>query len=667
MPKKDVMYVDTLGELISMYETQAKLAGGLQLKPTGMTGKGIMNFTQSQLESNRFNYKLNSFNADTADFRLNTPDSTALAFASKNVKSNIDFVNRVGEFKSNGSGSYVTFPANKYICYIDQFKWFMDQKEIEMTSSTSPGLAGGSKDTDLGLSGSEFISIAPDQDSLRFKAPYARYSLHDYLIKAEKVALIRTADASVIPDSGKVVIEKDAHMRTLENARVISNTVTKYHTLFNANIDILGRKNYEGSAYYHYIDENKNKQQIHFTVIEVDTSLQTTAYGELSDTANFALSTQFAFKGDVKLQASMKNLTFSGYAKPNFKCDRVEKNWIRFTGSIDPEDVRIPIAAPVTDNGTVISACIAQSSDSVGIYASFLKPKQRSADKEIVAATGELTFDKASKEYKIASREKLEKFSLPGNYLSLSDNNCMVYGEGKIDFAPDFGQLKMETAGSVINNLNNDSTKFDLLVALDFFFNEESLKSMAQFLENSGTLKPTQEAGNKSFEKGVAEFIGLEKADKVIADLNLYGSVKKMPEELRHTLFISELKMSWNNETRSYRSTGPIGVSAMGKTSIGKRVSGVVEIVRKRSGDVITIYLEPEKGTWFFFTYSRGVMQALSTLTAFNDAVEKEKPDKRVVKGSKDQDDYEYMLTTDRKVRDFIRKQNPEPAVEEEK
>lgn len=665
MPKSDVMHVDTLGELISMYEGQSKLAGGLQLKPTGMTGKGIMGFAQSELEANKFKYKLNSFNSDTADFRLNTPDSSALAFASKNVKSNIDFTNRVGEFKSNGSGSYVTFPVNKYICYIDQFKWFMDKQEIEMTSSTSPGLVAGKEDTDLGLTGSEFISIAPEQDSLRFKAPYARYSLHDYLIKAEKVAVIRTADASVIPDSGKVVVEKDAHIRTLTNARILANNISKYHSLFNATVDILGRKNYEGSADYNYIDENKNKHLIHFSVIEIDTALQTTAYGELKDTAEFPLSTQFAFKGDVKLLASAKNLTFSGYAKPNFRCDKIEKNWIRFTASIDPENVRIPIVAPVTDNGVVLSASVAQSSDSTGIYSAFLKPKLHSGDKELIASSGLLMFDKTSKEFKITSAEKLEKFSLPGNYLSLNDNSCLVYGEGMIDFASDFGQVKLQTTGSLVNNLNNDNTTFDLIVALDFFFNEESLKAMAEFFENSGTLKPTQEVGRKSFEKGIAELVGKEKADKMVADLNLYGSFKKIPEELRHTIFISELNLGWNNDTRSFRSTGPIGISSMGKTSIGKRVNGTVEIVRKRSGDVITIYLEPENGTWFFFTYTRGVMQGVSTLTSFNDAVEKEKPDKRLVKGGKDQDDYEYMLSTDRKVRDFLRKMNPPPEEEQ--
>jgi len=57
-------------------------------------------------------------------------------------------------------------------------------------------------------------------------------------------------------------------------------------------------------------------------------------------------------------------------------------------------------------------------------------------------------------------------------------------------------------------------------------------------------------------------------------------------------------------------------------------------------------------------------MQSLSSVTAFNDAILKEKEDKRRVKGEKGVDDYEYMLSTDRAVRNFLKKMNPEPEPE---
>ncbi len=663
-PKQDVMFVNKKTLDMDMYDGQSLLNGNLKLRPSGLIGDGIMTFSASELQSNLIRYKSDIFDADTSDFRLTSDNTAALAFSTNNVNSHIDFIQRVGEFKSNGGGSYVSFPLNEYICYIDQFKWFMDQKEIELSSSSTAQVVEDTTNTGLSLTGSDFISVEAHQDSLRFKAPFARYSLKDYLIKAEKVALIQTADASVIPDSGKVVVERYAKMRTLNDARIVANSITKYHTIYNAKVDILGRKRYEGSGDYDYVDENSVKHHFHFEKVYVDTTFQTNADAELNPAEGFPLSPQFLFKGNVHLIASKEHLDFSGYAKPNIHCEKIEQNWIRFNGEINPGNVSIPISSPLTDAGVKLSAAVAQTSDSTGIYAAFLMPKQKPSDLEIINAEGVLYFDKATKQYRITTKQKLEKPGVAGNFLSLDDSKCMVYGEGNIHFGTDFGQLNIQTVGNVTNNLNNDHTEFDLLMTLDFFFNEDALKVMSDNLSTNPSMQATQDIGRSTFERGLAEIAGKEKADKMITELNLYGSFKKIPEELRHTFFITELKLAWNNESRTYRSTGTIGISNIDKTNINRRVPGYVEIVHKRSGDVFNFYLEPEKGTWYYFSYTRGLMQSISSYSAFNEAIEKLKPEKRVHK-EKDKADFEYILSTDRAVRNFLKRmQPPEPEMD---
>ena len=657
-PKKDVMYVNRRQEDLKMYEQQATLNGNLQLRPAGMTGNGLMAFTGSELESKLFRYKSEQFDADTSDFRLTSDNASALAFDTKNVNAHIDFVKRMGEFKSNGAGSYVNFPLNQYICFIDQFKWFMDQKEIELSSSSTAAVQDTA--TGISLTGSDFISVEARQDSLRWKAPFARYSLKDFLIKAEKVAFIQTADASVIPDSGKVVVERYAKMRTLSDARVLANNTTKYHTIYNANIDIQGRKRFSGTGDYDYIDENKVKHHFHFDEIGVDTTFQTVARGQLADTAGFPLSPQFLFKGDVRLTASKEYLNFSGFTKPNIQCEKIGRNWIRFSGDINPANVSIPIASPVTDDGAKLSAAVAQTSDSTGIYAAFLMPKQRSSDLEIISASGVLYFDKASKQFRITTAERLEKPAAAGNYLSLDDARCFVYGEGRLNFGSDFGQLNLTTVGNVINNLVNDSTQFEIMAAIDFPFSDDALKVMSDQLSTNPNLQATQDLGRPAFERGMTELVGKEKADKYIGELNLYGNFKKIPEDLRHTLLITDLKLAWNNETRTYRSIGPIGIGSLDKVSVNRKMNGWVEIVHKKSGDQLNIYLEPENGAWFFFSYSRGLLQTIASYSAFNDEINKLKPEKRVSK-VKDKPDFEYMLSTDRAVRNFLKRMNPPP------
>ncbi|REJ83529.1 MAG: hypothetical protein DWQ44_03470 [Bacteroidetes bacterium] len=657
-PYNDVMYVNRKIEDMTMYENQAQLNGNLQLKPSGMTGNGVMSFAASELESKMFKYKSNTFGADTSDFRLTSDNTAALAFTTKNVNSHIDFTRRVGEFKSNGGGSYVSFPLNQYICFIDQFKWFMDQQEIELSSGSSAQVVEDTLSTGLSLTGSEFISVDPRQDSLRFKAPFAKYSLKDYLIKAEQVALVYTADAAVIPDSGKLVIERYAKMRTLENARIVANNTTKYHTIYNAKVNILGRKKYEGSGDYDYVDENRTKHHFHFNNVRVDSTLQTIADGELNDTSGFPLSNHFLFKGSVHLLANKQFLEFSGFTMPNIQCGLIERNWIRFRGEINPDNVSVPVNSPITDTGAKLAAAVAQTSDTTGIYAAFLMPKKRATDLELINASGVLFYNKETNQFRITTAEKRDKPLSPGNYLSLDDASCKVFGEGKISFGADLGQLSMTTVGNLKNDLKTDSTEFDLLMVLDFPFADDALKSMSEFLSTNAMLKPTQDIGRLTFEKGLAEIAGKEKADKMIAELNLYGAFKKIPDELRHTFFFTELKMAWNNDLRAYRSIGQIGVSNMDKTSINRRMNGHIEILRKRSGDSFTIYLEPENGTWYYFSYSRGLMQAISSSSVFNEAIEKLKPEKRVSK-VKDKPDFEYILSTDRAVRNFLKKLSP--------
>lgn len=71
---------------------------------------------------------------------------------------------------------------------------------------------------------------------------------------------------------------------------------------------------------------------------------------------------------------------------------------------------------------------------------------------------------------------------------------------------------------------------------------------------------------------------------------------------------------------------------------------------------MLTIYIEIDKNTWYFFTYTRGIMQAISSDAEFNTAITETKPDKRKVKVKRGETPYSFMYSTERKKRDFLRK-----------
>ena len=143
---------------------------------------------------------------------------------------------------------------------MDRFDWLIDSEEIQLSNERSQSTRADTLSLaqliDLDYTGSEFVSMHPHQDSLKFFAAQARYHLRTNIINAEEVRIIKVADAAVYPDSGKVVIQKDAKMNVLNHAIVIANTTTKNHQFYNASISISSRQNYTGLADFDYRDKN---------------------------------------------------------------------------------------------------------------------------------------------------------------------------------------------------------------------------------------------------------------------------------------------------------------------------------------------------------------------------------------------------------------------------
>ncbi|MCW3085398.1 MAG: hypothetical protein JWP12_2764 [Bacteroidetes bacterium] len=656
-PMKDVMRVtNNKMKKFQAYNGQSEFTGSVSLTPKQLFGTGTADFNGAKLDARLVKFSANSFESDTANFSLKAMETAGIALSTDNVNAKIDFSKRYGEFKSNGKTSPVKFPINQYICFMDNFKWFMDENSIELGSSKQAAQKAANEDVDL--SGPQFISIHPKQDSLAFYSPGAKVDLKKNIISAKEVRYINVADARIYPDKGDVTIEKDAVMRPLTNSKIVANSITKYHNLYNCTVTINARKNYAGSGFYDYVDEIKTKQTFYFSNISVDTTFQTYAETNIPDSSKFRLSPNFEYKGKVKLKATNQFLVFDGTARISHDCAGIPKSWFKFESEIDPNNIYIPVPKePVDGGGKPIAASLMVTTDSTHFYSAFLSPKESSNDPYVLPADGFLFFDKGSREYRISNKEKLVERSLPGNYLSLNTSQCKVYGEGKIDLGGDFGQVKIESFGSAIHYLIPDSVAFDMLMSSDFFFDDGAMDKMSDAIVNFADLKPT-DFSRPVFEKGMREMLGKDQADKLISQLNLYGSYKKFPDELRKTFFFTDVRMKWNKDTRSYTSIGKIGIGNMGKTQVNKYVDGRIELIKKRGGDILNIYIELDANNWYYFNYTRGTMLAVSSNEAFNQILKDLKPEKREKTGDKDKKEpnYYFNICPPSKKTQFLRK-----------
>ncbi len=648
VPKQKVFYARTLESSMRTYNDLSDFRGKIILRPEGITARGRFIFGKADLKGKVMKCKSRTIDSDTADFKIKSLDNdNTIAIGGPNLNAHIDFDKRFGEFKKNNANDYLTLGEIQYICYMDKFKWFMDREDIELTADKR-GSGDITIDSDLDLAGSNFYSIRKDQDSLNFMAPKAKFDMKKKIIYCEKVEYVTVADARITPDSNIVVVRKNAEMDELNNAKIVANYITKYHSIFNAKVKVIARKKYQASGDYTYIDENNFEQKIHFNNISPDSTFETFAKGEVKEEEKFALSPNFEYKGKVILKAKDIGLNFDGYTRIAHKCSSVSRNWFGFKSVIDPKNIIIPIDKILTsDNKKTLGSGVYMNLDTIDIvpYAAFLSEKQNPKNPELLSANGNLIFDRTSQEYRIGSTDKLKELSLPGNYISLKKEKCEIFGDGKFTFMTDPNLFKLSTIGSMKHNPSANKTEITASMIFDFPFNDNLLEKFAEKINNYPDLVAV-DIEKTPYEKALRELAGFEKADKVKQDVILYGEIKKWPDEIKKAIFLTDITLKYNPLEASYVSCGKIGIGHLFKKEVFKYVEGKVVIKKTKKEDVISVYLQTDETNYFFFQYSTktGIADAYFGDQGLNSTIQDAKDDKKHFKGEKGEKDFDYRL-----------------------
>jgi len=659
-PGKDSLIVTSTRKEMSMYRDESLFAGKLALTPKGLSGNGTVKIKDAEMDSRGFSFKSRSFNALIANFRIKSYNLADLTISTKNYQAHFDFDERKGEFKSNVGISKVEFPFNKYMCSMDRFNWMIDNEEIALYNDQSkkylPDSLNLAQLIDVGYTGSEFVSVHPLQDSLRFFAAKATYNLRTNVINAEDVKIIKVADAAIYPDSGKVLILKDAQMQTLHRAIILANVIDRYHRFYNADVSIVSRKRYSGLGDYDYIDRTDAPYTLHFSSIRVDTSGQTVAKGEIPDSSHFRLSPEFAFKGGVTLQASQKNMEFDGGFRPVSECIKPGGDWVNFQSRIDPKKVQIALTSPLKNTfRETITLAMLYSKSSSKPYLNFFGSKESFSDSVMATSSGYIQYVPYSTEFRIAPLEKLDKMDAPGPYFSLNNTNCMVRSEGKINLGLNSGKVKMESFGMMDYFIIPDSTRLHLSIAFDFPFSDAAMQKF--YLDLQSVNLSGVNLSSTPFATAMDYLLDKKETDRLKSEMELVGKFKKFPEQLERTLFLADVWLRYDPESKSYVSYGPIGIGNVQKNQINRYVNGIMEFTRKSNGDDFTIYLELAKDEWYFFNFRNNILQALSSNLAFNDLItEAQKSKAEQNRVDKEAKGFRYTISTDRKKRDFLRK-----------
>lgn len=645
MPKKELIF----------FGGEAKLKGTLAIRPTGMSGRGLMLMNGATLISDNYSYKRWDIDADTASFNLKNSDEdyaageSPIAVETDNVTAHVSFKDRVGVFNSNEGESEMDFPINQFKCKMDKVTWNMDNEDLTLERQEDQDMA---IEAGIDLKGPNFFSTHPKQDNLEFRAPRARFSLKEKTIYCDEVEYVDIADARIYPDSMKINIRKKAKIDKLLNSRVVANYITQFHEFEKAEVEILARRKYKAKGVYSYFDLDSNVYYIEMNDIKPDSSFQTRGSGKIAQEENFKLSPQFDYYGKVSVQAANPLIYFKGATRINHDCDKFDRNWMSFSAQIDPKNIQIPVQENMVDlDGGPISAGIvwrdSPVTDSLGLYPTFLSSLVSPKDPVMMTASGFLQYNDAAKEFQIGSKEKLINRTEKGNFIALHTESCSMNGDGVINLGLDYGAVEIDAVGVVNYNQSTGETSMNLTAKFKMDIDKGLLQDVASRLNEIEELKP-MDFSSTTLEQAILQWEDQKTADdfksKYVLDPT---SIKKVPNSLEKATFtFTGIRLSSFKDDNQHTGLITNVQSAVLVNMYGKPVLKYVpfrafyqQVYSGSTADAFTMLIDIPGGREYLFSYlmakKDGVMSIVTSDTDFSAALQAMKEDKRKSKNFK--------------------------------
>ncbi|MCL2414269.1 MAG: hypothetical protein FWC94_03345 [Bacteroidales bacterium] len=638
-PYQDLFSVENRTDGFSVFDDEVRFFGELILSSGGMIGDGRAVFeNKAEMSSEKFIIRNRDLFSDTVSFALKSGDGRSIAIESENYTVHVNFDAQRAHFESNDPTVFLEFPHIRFLCFINELEWDMASNMAYLKNTRPSSFSDEELDAmslrelvAIGddLPGSKFISLHPRQDSLTFISPRAQYNLQTNELNIQQVRIIYTADIAVQPSEGDITVGRDSYIQPFENANLLVGVHNQFFDIFDATVEIQGRNRFTASGTFNYVDATGEIFPLFFERLTPNRDGITTGTSTIDEESDFSLSPAFGFAGQVTMSANDPYLHFSGNSRINHICEEEdERSWFRINTPIDPENVRIPITETVTRGGRE-----AGRTEGTGFYMSnrgdlfpaFFSPI-RSTDRPVLTRTGTLFFDNEQRSYIIEPTEEENE----AGRLIFNTTDCTFTLHGAPDFNLDLGRVGFCSFGMLQHNFRNNSTVFDAVIGLDFFFEQRALNILVRNLES---LAVGAEQSTDKFVDFVRSQLPQEEAERLEREIRMFGAVRRLPSDLERTILFSDVNLQWDEGSRSFVSVGKLGVAAVGSTQINRSVNGVLQLIRSPRGDVLNLYLEIAPRIWYFFSYSDGLMQAISSEDDFNDLITEQRVSRRRLRG----------------------------------
>lgn len=627
LPFKDSMYVESKAKAFELFKASGYThKGTLILTPSGLKGRGEFEWSEGKLTSKIISYGPFQASVDTGNLEIKSLDQNGIALDSRNIDGDLDFDVQKGQFKANLQTASTTLPLDKYLTSMNEFTWDMKAKTIEFKADPNkPG---------------RFVSIDPAQDTLAFEGKTALYDMKTNLLRIGGVKQIKSADAYVfIPDTSDIFIQPGGRMRTIYNAQIIADTISKYHTINRATVDIGGKKLYKATGFYQYNIPGYN-QEVFFqdiqgkyqTIEGSNRRVQTYGTAEIPEKDSFRVDVKTLFKGDMILNSSDQNMTFKGLAQLN--ASKLPKtNWFTLQTEIDRKDplIRVKLAKDPEDNPMVTGFYLSRETGEM--YPRIMLPALQRADRAIMDCKHVYKYEPANDRFIFGDSLKVMGKSEVGPKLIFDNRVATVQAEGPLNIGSGLEMMKVKAAGRLKSDYNSvtDTSYFEVTGEMISAFEMPIPQKVMDQLINeikAATFDAPPAVYNTNmafYQPALHEFVSDDKDwEEMLANTRLNAALLPKKDD-KFAFVLGRQAVTWNREYSSFFTLEDrIPLISLGGQPINKSLNVMVQYKMPTTGDdALGIYIKPSADLWYLFVYQNsdegGVLSIASGSEKFNE------------------------------------------------
>ena len=612
--------------------------GTALLTARGAGGNGRLDGPQSYVKSPELTFKSDSYSGRRAALSVKSAEAGKPALTANDVTFDYDMKKGYADFtREEGSRASIDLPYAQFKTTLSGGRWDFKKKTVRMR--LAPG-ADSSK--------SYFYSTNPEQQGLRFKAATGVYDLARYSVEAGGVPYVASADAWIIPDSGRVSVLARGQLKPFRKAKVVLDSLAKFHYLTKGTIRVFSKKAFGGDAYYSFKTE-KDSVAIHFVNfepdpaglltmgakggkaakkraadreaaeaagrnLEPDPGTPTIATAVVEAKQNFLLAPRIGYRGNIKLNSQRRGLIFDGEVQLQFGKDRAKAEWFAVKDSIDPKNIALNLKDLKGADGVPLLTGLFVSNADNKVFPLYVAAVPDPLDVPVFTADGTLRYDKRRRLFTLSRVDADDPNVYQGAVLTYHDSTNRLGFRGPMSFIKSTKTFGLSGAGTGTANPDSARYRIETLLGFDIALPAKAVEVMGADLEK--ITKNSAEALNGSSSElyNLGQFVGDKGVESYVARKSAASpNLGSLSNKLLHTLLLGKATLRWSNKHKAWYSEGPLGLNGVGKKSMNAAITGYVEIKHDNAQDEVSIYLEPEPQSWYYLHYANGTLLTKSS------------------------------------------------------